>query len=94
MYNSICCLFCFPRASSFDDRRTQPPTSCPLSLLPHSFLTLSSPLTLNPKMNKLYSVEVRGRRVPIREHSFLVNPRTSEDIKVMRGGRLDPYCRV
>ena len=41
---------------------------------------------LSPRqMNKLYSVEVRGRRVPIREHSFLDNPRTSEGVKVWNG---------
>jgi len=32
-------------------------------------------------MNKLYSVEVQGRRVPIREYSFLDNPRTHPFIK-------------
>ena len=33
-------------------------------------------------MSKLYSVEVRGQRVPIREYSFLDNPRTPASIRV------------
>jgi hypothetical protein len=31
-------------------------------------------------MNKLYSIEVMRRRVPIREYSFLDNPRRPQDV--------------
>ncbi|GAX81831.1 hypothetical protein CEUSTIGMA_g9259.t1 [Chlamydomonas eustigma] len=56
----------------------------PLCRLPgelHTQFPFPCPADYIFQMNKLYSFEVRGRRVPIREYSFLENKRTAPAIK-------------
>lgn len=55
----------------------------PLCRLPgetHTQFPITCPADYVFDMNKLYSVEVMRRRVPIREFSFLDNPRRPQDV--------------